>query len=365
MPELLYRAGFTVDVITCSDLMQHSRFVERVDRVSSQPTLIQLAAERSHDNYDWIIPTEDGLLHAITHSDLPLHDKLSLLPVVSESNFEHLHSKIGLSKLFLEAGIKTPPFRIAANSEEAREAAEELGYPVLLKVDASGGGCGVHECRGDEDLRLIPDVVWRRPVLLQKKLNGAVLDLSALFLRTELIHFSYSTMDKVVSNRFGPSSLRTYRPLCRVEQLVFDEIRALGKALGADGFCNICCIDADDGSGRWFVEADMRPNVWIDTPHYLGEELAVRIAGAFRKGEKLQLPHEALPELLPDRQIPYFLRLSPLELLLNRYSVWRYVPTEDLTILLRVLFRRMRKYRARHFLRDTLNYWTRQNPNTS
>ena len=66
----------------------------------------------------------------------------------------------------------------------------------------------------------------------------------------ELIHFSYSTMDKVVSNRFGPSSLRTYRPLCRVERLVFDWIRALGKALGADGFCNICCIDADDGSGR-------------------------------------------------------------------------------------------------------------------
>ncbi len=50
MPELLYRAGFIVDVIPCSDLMQHSRFVERVDRVSSQPTLIKLAAERSHDN---------------------------------------------------------------------------------------------------------------------------------------------------------------------------------------------------------------------------------------------------------------------------------------------------------------------------
>ncbi len=305
------------------------------------------------------------MLHAIAHSDLPLRDKLGLLPVVSESDFEHLHSKIGLSKLFLKAGIKTPPFRIAANREESREAAEELGYPVLLKVDASGGGCGIHECRGDEDFRLIPDVVWKRPVLLQKKLNGAVLDLSALFLRTELIHFSYSTMDKVVSNRFGPSSLRTYRPLCRVERLVFDEPRALGKALGADGFCNICCIDADDGSGRWFVEADMRPNVLVDTPHYLGEELAVRIAGAFRKGEKLQIPHEALSELLPDRQIPHFLRLSPLELLLNRYNVWRYVPTEDLRILLRVLFRRMRKYRARHFLRDTLNYRSRQSPTTS
>ncbi|MGA1677503.1 MAG: hypothetical protein ACO377_13895 [Pseudomonadales bacterium] len=222
MPELLCRAGFTVDVVTCSDLMQHSRFVERVDRVSCQPALIQLAKSRAHDDYDWIIPTEDGLLGSIASADLSPQTKLKLLPVVSESDFHHLHSKIGLSRSFSRAGIQTPPFQVATSMQEACEAAKRLGFPVLLKVDASGGGCGIHELKSDVDMAKVPAEIWERPVLLQKKLSGTVLDLSALFLRTGLIHFSYSTMDRVVSNRFGPSSLRTYRPLSRVEQPDFE-----------------------------------------------------------------------------------------------------------------------------------------------
>ncbi|MGA1372456.1 MAG: hypothetical protein ACO3Z6_12705 [Pseudomonadales bacterium] len=367
MPELLCRAGFTVDVVTCSDLMQHSRFVERVDRVSCQPALIQLAKSRAHDDYDWIIPTEDGLLGSIASADLSPQTKLKLLPVVSESDFHHLHSKIGLSRSFSRAGIQTPPFQVATSMQEACEAAKRLGFPVLLKVDASGGGCGIHELKSDVDVAKVPAEFWERPVLLKKKLSGTVLDLSALFLRTELIHFSYSTMDRVVSNRFGPSSLRTYRPLSRVEQPVFDELTALGKALGADGFCNICCIDAKDGSGRWYVEADMRPNVWIDTPHYFGEELASRISDAFHGGQRLRMPptHAPVPESASDLQIPYFLRLSPVELLLNRYSVWRYVPTRDLPVLQRVLYRRVRKYTARDLVRDTLRLCNRDGSNPS
>ncbi|WP_324760786.1 acetate--CoA ligase family protein [Haloarcula montana] len=54
-------------------------------------------------------------------------------------------------RLLAKAGIETPPFAVCSSVEEAVEAAEEIGYPVVLKVSSPsvthksewGGGAGV------------------------------------------------------------------------------------------------------------------------------------------------------------------------------------------------------------------------------
>lgn len=67
----------------------------------------------------------------------------------------------------------------------------------------------------------------------------------------------------MVGNKFGASSLRKYYQTSVVDKEIFLEVQQLGKALGADGFTNISCIQSVDGGGRYVIEADMRANAWI------------------------------------------------------------------------------------------------------
>ncbi|MDP1835145.1 MAG: hypothetical protein Q8K75_04365 [Chlamydiales bacterium] len=339
LPSILSRAGCVVDVLTSSHLMRSCRFVRHCEVIPPSTSIVALAAQKCQE-YDWIVITEDHLLHDILHSDLSTKTKLKLLPVLKEENFSHLYSKISLSKIFSNSGVKTPAFFEATNHDMACEVAQKMQYPVLLKLDASGGGSGIFECHSAADIKALDASVWLKPVLIQKMIAGTTLDLSALFLDGELIHFSYSIMEKVVLNRFGPSVLRNYHSLATVDPIIFDELRKIGKALGAHGFTNITCIEASDGSGRYYFEADMRPNVWVDASIFLGEDIAERISSWFSNKRTLQnIVSSSTP---PSRvMIPYFLWLSFFELLTNRYNVWKFIPKDNPGLLCRLFLKKI------------------------
>jgi acetyl/propionyl-CoA carboxylase alpha subunit len=76
---------------------------------------------------------------------------------------ERLGGKIGAKALAVEHGVPVAPglFEPGASSEDLRRAAESIGFPVMLKASAGGGGRGmrvVHDPREfDEALRLASD----------------------------------------------------------------------------------------------------------------------------------------------------------------------------------------------------------------
>jgi hypothetical protein len=334
LPSLLSRAGFIVDVITYSPIKDCCKFVRNCVGLSPGSSLITAIRDSMKKNYDWFVITEDGVLTAVLESDFSLEEKLKLLPVQSSENFAHLYSKIGLAKTFSKAGIKSPPFYVVHNLREALAGAEKLGYPVLLKKDSSGGGRGIFECNHPSDMN---SIAFDQPLLLQKKLQGIELDLSALYLNGELIHFSYAKIEKVFENKFGPSCVRLYRPLCQVEEQIFHELTQIGKALGANGFANVSCIESD--GSRFYFEADMRSNAWVNTPCFFNDDPAIRIKKWFSLGETLHYPIAALPNQPSSIRIPYFLRLKPIEILFNRYQVWKFIPGDDKKLMIRLLFR--------------------------
>jgi hypothetical protein len=170
-------------------------------------------------------------------------------------------------------------------------------------------------------------------------LKGIELDLSALYFKGELIHFSYSEIEKASSNRFGPSSVRLYRPLCYVEEQMFLELTHIGKALGAHGFANISCMQSE--GNRFYFEADMRANAWVNTPRFFGEDPAIRIKNWLIRGERLHCPAPHLPNQPFSIRIPYFLRLKWTEVLFNRYRVWKYIPSDDKKLMARLLLRKL------------------------
>jgi acetyl-CoA carboxylase biotin carboxylase subunit len=72
----------------------------------------------------------------------------------SVSAIAAMGSKLESRKLMTAAGVPVVPGgdRPLANLEEATAAAEDVGYPVMLKASAGGGGKGMRLVRGSEDL---------------------------------------------------------------------------------------------------------------------------------------------------------------------------------------------------------------------
>ncbi|MBV8074673.1 MAG: acetyl-CoA carboxylase biotin carboxylase subunit [Candidatus Eremiobacteraeota bacterium] len=61
--------------------------------------------------------------------------------------------KATAKRLLAAAGVATTPGTgILASLEDARAAARELGYPILLKATAGGGGKGMRRVNGDDEL---------------------------------------------------------------------------------------------------------------------------------------------------------------------------------------------------------------------
>ncbi len=176
---------------TNNTLLKKSRFISGYELVLDPKLMPIKAIERNLDNYDFIIACDDIILKNILYSDIAIKDKLKLLPINSDKNLKHIYSKIGLSQILFEANINTPAFALTNSFLEAIDAAQKLGYPILVKVDSSGGGMGVFECKKQSDFKLIDPKIFDSPLLIQKKINGVELDLSALYRDGKLLQFSY------------------------------------------------------------------------------------------------------------------------------------------------------------------------------
>jgi len=337
MPALLNRAGFNVDAITSYSLLEKSKFISNFEHSVIPQDLIKIVAQKNLNDYDFIVICDDLTLENILNSDLSLEQKLQLLPVKNQENFTHLFSKIGLSKILSESGVTTPEFLVTTTIDEALFAAEKLQYPVMIKVDSSGGGWGVFECKNSCDVKKIEARFFKSPLLVQKKIEGSELDLSGFYREGKLIYFTHSKIEKVSKNKFGPSLLRTYEQLGNIDRSVFLEMQKLGEALGADGFINISCIKSAIDKKRYFIEADMRPNSWVEFGKFLGDDPAQRISKWFLNGETMQYPLPVNNDYPEKLILPYYLRLSALEILFNRYSVWKYLPLEDHKLLIEVM----------------------------
>ena len=69
-------------------------------------------------------------------------------------SMENLSDKAILKELMRDAGLAVIPGTQAVSSvEEAKQQADTIGYPVMLKACAGGGGRGIRLIRKEEELR--------------------------------------------------------------------------------------------------------------------------------------------------------------------------------------------------------------------
>jgi predicted ATP-grasp superfamily ATP-dependent carboligase len=323
IPTLLARAGLQVDVITHSEEMRACKNVDNLYIVDNVYEVVNSALEMSSRSYDLIIPCDDEIIGYILGSKASKKQKLRMLPVMKIENFEHLYSKIGLSRTLNRHGLETPDFVAVANAYELDAAVRAFSGEMVLKIDASCAGFGVFPCQGVADIEKYRDQLTY-PLLVQEWIEGDLIDLSGFFQNGKLIFFQYSEMLEARPSPFGPSVLRQYQKLSSVSRGIYDKLNALGRALGAHGFANIGAIRSARDGKLYFIEADLRPTVWVEFPKFFGEDPALKLRRHFTDGYYLE--SEAMnPDVdWADKEakiiVPYADRLDPEEILQNKYN---------------------------------------------
>lgn len=156
LPKMFADAGSDVTVISPPAFrVARSRYVGRHvpcdDRIDA--VLAATRAEIARQTFRMVVLTSDPLLYAV-YADpnkewiapyLPIQPGAPCGDIVSSKN------------KFLEtcsrAGVPVPAYRLCANLADALAAAEELGYPVVLKLSEGYAGLGVRIVRNSDELR--------------------------------------------------------------------------------------------------------------------------------------------------------------------------------------------------------------------
>lgn len=345
LPNLLSRAHFSVDCITTLKVFKHSDvFHDFIYAKDVQSLLDSLATRMKSHDYDLIVLADDRTLKVVLESSMSIIDKIKCLPILDKKNFQHIYSKIGLAEIFKRSRILQPDFRIVRDKNALMPAVKNMGFPCILKGDQSGAGQQTVFCRNNKELASILNTFHFYPAILQRVIEGDLIGIDAFYQKGLLIHFAYTTpLINMGHLETAPSVVRRYFDPALLDQNLLHELKAIGHALGADGFANISCVYSSANQRRYYFEADMRPTAWVNYPQYFFEDPAEKIQAYFTRGttiKALDLTHARLSKSSDGIDVPLFLRMKWWEVLLNRYGVWRYIEIDRLT--LHIYLRRMR-----------------------
>lgn len=334
--EVLSLSGYKIDCISKSKRLCFDKNINNFYYVKTDQDLLQTSCEVSKKHhFNLIALSDDNTIKLIKDSKLLISYKEKFLPVVNQKYFGHLASKIGLSKALKEFKIRTPDFAVINSNSDILYNLKLIHFPFILKGDYSGGGSQTIEVNNQSELKKIMKEFNYFPALMQKKIEGDLIGIEALFLDGKLVHFSYSNILKTMSNnRFSPSVVREYSQLGILDEEVFQEINSLGVALGINGFVNISCIKSCLDNRHYYFEADVRPTTWLGYTKYFGDNLGFRLKNYLKQRVPLTYPVQIDVNYPLKVILPYHLRLTTFELLTNRYSVWKYIPKNKVIFFL-------------------------------
>ncbi len=359
VPDIFSSAGFEITCISTKKIFGLHPSIDQFYLVEDTQDLLETASEViKGSKFNLVVIADDNTIRSILDSDLSLSDKEYLLPVVSKDHFDHLGSKIGLSIALNKAGLCSPQFEIVKDKSDLICKSESMGFPLMLKGDFSACGSQTYEINNQQELQKCIDEFDHFPAVIQRKIIGDLISIEGLYINAELVHFSYSLVLQTEYNKkFTPSVVRSFSQPGLLNREIFDDLNALGKALGLNGFANISCIRSHEDGRHYYFEADVRPNVWVGYTKYFGDDIVISLKNYFLKGETLTYPVEvnaAYPEKIT---IPHFLRINTFDFIINKHSVWKFIPKNRLAmklLLKRHFFRKLKNLITLKFIRRRL-----------
>lgn len=330
LSQTLKKANFEIDLI----IIESKNYKQSLrNKFNSANTLKELLNTLSVNFiYDLVVLLDDKTVADVSKLDLLDNIKIKFLPIASIDKILYLSSKIGLSNILKKNEFNTPSFEVVQNENRLESCANKVTYPLMVKIDFSSGGQGVYKCNSYEEILSYKEK-YSYPLLIQKYILGDVIDLSGFYQKEQLIHFTYSRLEKSYPNKYGPSYLRTYYQLSCVESTVLKELINLGKIISANGFTNVTAIYSKSDNKRYYIEADMRPNAWFDFGKFMGNDLTFALRNYFTNRQILtEFP--SLKTSLPKfKTIPYYERMKFFQVFINKFQCWDYIRANDIELV--------------------------------
>ena len=333
LSQTLKKANFEIDLIIIESKNYKQSLRNKFNSFNSVNTLKELLNTLSVNFiYDLVVLLDDRTVADVSKLDLLDNIKIKFLPIASIDKILYLSSKIGLSNILKKNEFNTPSFEVVQNESELESCANKVTYPLMVKMDFSSGGQGVYKCNSYEEILSYKEK-YSYPLLIQKYILGDVIDLSGFYQKEQLIHFTYSRVEKSYPNKYGPSYLRTYYQLSCVESTVLKELINLGKIISANGFTNVTAIYSKSENKRYYIEADMRPNVWFDFGKFMGNDLTFALRNYFTNRQILT-EFASLKTSLPKfKTIPYYERMKFFQVFINKFQCWDYIRANDIELV--------------------------------
>jgi carbamoyl-phosphate synthase large subunit len=168
------------------------------------------------------------------------------LPAIDEAE-----DRVRFAQLLDGLGLAAPPWRAAADADEARAAADELGYPVLVRPHHVIGGRGIHVARNADEL----DV--HGPCLVDRYLEGArELDVDVLCDGESAWVAAILEHVERTGSHSGDSAVVVPAPSVHDEAPIREAATKIARGLGALGLLNLQLALA--GDELYVLEANPR-----------------------------------------------------------------------------------------------------------
>ncbi len=261
---------------------------------------------------------------ALNDSKIDPSVKAQLSPIGNAYYQYALDGKVGSAALWRHLKIPSPASKTADSSVQVSQIAQELGFPVMIKLSRSGGGDGVTLCHSHKEIAAIA-LHAPPPYLVEKYIEGEAISVEALFLQSRLTAYASSLMTYSPSPH-APSLERIFTPCPEIEPL----LQKLGASLQLTGFTNITFIRTIASRQYLLIELDFRPNRWIRHSELVGVDWS----------KALRNPHTPLQKPLSTKMVRHF----PADLwysmqikqwnrifywLLNKNNSWLSIPFQD------------------------------------
>jgi glutathione synthase/RimK-type ligase-like ATP-grasp enzyme len=225
-----------------------------VDEVIAAPAALDAYVDALRDHlrttrYDWILVADDPLLVALraraaagegwTRGVLPIADDHPWAAIVA--------SKDDLAALGSAAGLPIPASRRCETAADAARAADELGFPLVLKQSEGFAGLGVRLVATRDQL----DAAWAEigggVVVAQRFVEGPIGNSVFLMARGRPICWMSAYKVRTFPGPFGPSSARRFMTHDDVAPL----LARIGELTGYHGF----------GALDWVLGPDRRLHI--------------------------------------------------------------------------------------------------------
>jgi carbamoyl-phosphate synthase large subunit len=280
----LREAGFETVMVNCNPETVSTDY-DTADRLYFEPLTFEDVLEVVHAEQS--SGTVAGVLVQLGgQTPLGLAQRLTAagVPVVgtSAAAIDLAEDRGAFGEVLRNAGLPAPAFGMATSFDEAREIAERIGYPVLVRPSYVLGGRGMEIVYDDETLAAYisraTEISPERPVLVDRFLDDAVeIDVDALCDGTEV--FLGGVMEHIEEAGIHSGDSSCALPPITLGRSVLEQVRrsteAIAHGVGVRGLLNVQY--ALHGETLYVLEANPRAS---RTVPFVSKATAVPLAKA-------------------------------------------------------------------------------------